>query len=89
MDIKASVPEMKNVLKQLHLILFALWQDITSFHDFALSLETLLDTLVRKSLVGSYPMNLKIMEKLYEIRDELENISFSREDFAKEDTPIS
>ncbi|GAI98962.1 unnamed protein product, partial [marine sediment metagenome] len=85
MDIKASVPEMKSVLKQIHLILFALWQDITSFHDFALSLETLLDTLVRKSLVGSYPMNLKIMEKLYEIRDELENISFSQEDFAKED----
>lgn len=85
MDIKASVPEMKNVLKELHLILFSLWQDITSFHDFALSLETFLDTLVRKSLVGSYPMNLKIMERLYEIRDELENISFSQEDFLKED----
>jgi len=85
MDIKTSIPEMQNVLKELHLLLFALWQDIKSLKDFALSLETFLDTLVRKSLIGSYPMNLKIMKRLYEIKDELENISFSQENFAKED----
>jgi len=85
MDIKTSIEEMQNVLKELHLLLFTLWQDITNFHDFALSLEKFLDTLVRKSLIGSYPLNLKITERLYEIRDELENISFSQEDFIKED----
>ncbi len=85
MDIKASIEEMKNILKELHLLLFTLWQDITNFHDFALSLERLLDTLVGKSLIGNYPLNLEITKRLYETRDELENISFSRENSTKED----
>ena len=85
MDIKTSIEQMQNVLKELHLLLFNLWQDITNFHDFALSLKKFLDTLVRKSLMGSYPLNLEITKRLYEIGDELKNISFSQETFIKED----
>jgi len=85
MDIKASIEDLQNILKELHLLLFTLWEDITNFHDFALSLGKFLDTLVRKSLIGNYPLNLKIAKRLYNIRDELENISFSRENFIKED----
>jgi len=85
MDIKASIEDLQNILKELHLLLFTLWEDITNFHDFALSLGKFLDTLVRKSLIGNYPLNLKIAKRLYNLIDELENISFSRENFIKED----
>ena len=85
MDIKARPEELKDVLKELHSLLFKLWESIENFSDFATSLGNLLDVLVRKSLIKTYGLNLKIAERIYSIKDEFLNASFSNEDFLKED----
>ena len=85
MDIEVSVDELQNILKELHLLLFTLWEEISNFRDFAESLGELLNTLLRKSFIANYPLNLKIAERMYSIRDELYNASFSQEDFSRED----
>ncbi|MEA3368949.1 MAG: PD-(D/E)XK nuclease family protein [Candidatus Ratteibacteria bacterium] len=85
MDIETSVDELEHILKEIHLLLFTLWEEISNFRNFAESLGKLLDILVRKSFMENYPLNLKIAERMYSIRDELYNASFSREDFSRED----
>lgn len=85
MDIEVCPEELQNVLKELHSLLFTSWEEVNNFGDFAISLGNLLDVLLRKSFIKSYGLNLKIAERIYSIQDELQNASFSKEDFTKED----
>lgn len=85
MDIEVRRGDLREVLIELHELLFKQWEDMSNFHDFAVSLGKLLDLLVRKSFMKDYGLNLKIAEKMYSIRDELLDATFSKEDFTKED----
>jgi hypothetical protein len=85
MDIEVRREDLRRVLKELHLLSFTRWEDISNFRDFASSLGKLLDVLVRNSFMEKYGLNLKIAQRMYSIIDELQNASFSEEEFAKED----
>ncbi len=85
MDIVSKPEELRNTLRELHHFLFSQWEKITNFHNFAISLGDLLELLLKKSFIKTYGLNLKIAERIYSIKEELENASFSREKFPKND----
>jgi hypothetical protein len=81
MNVRVGPEECAFVLRELHSLLFAGWQDITDLKEFAVRLELFLDLLADKSMVSAFPFNLKVMDKLYSIADELKSLSFSKERF--------
>ena len=85
MEINVGTFECEKVLKQLHKLLFVEWEGIEDFKGFAERLEILLDALVEKGMVWKFPFNLKVIEKLYSIKEELLSVSFSREKFEQEE----
>ena len=85
MEIEAGTEDLKRILKELHELLFTLWENISNFRDFASSLRTFLDTLVKKSFIANYPLNRKIADRLYSLTDELQNSPFSGENFEEEE----
>jgi hypothetical protein len=85
MEIEAGTEDLKRILKELHELLFTLWENISNFRDFASSLRTFLDALVKKSFIANYPLNRKIADRLYSLTDELQNSPFSGENFEKEE----
>ena len=85
MGIEVTIPALQEILAELHLLLFKLWEGDSDFSGFAASLEQLMDALVRKSFIASYPLNLKIAKRIYSLKDELRNAPFCREEFATGD----
>jgi len=79
-------------LKEIHNLLFCLWEKIKTFKDFSNALEIFLDALVDKSPLSeypqdgfAYPINLKIIEKLFLLKENFSNAIFSKEIFSSED----
>jgi hypothetical protein len=85
MDIEVGRDELKQAVKELHNFLFFSWETIGNFSEFVTSLEQFLELLVKKSFLGNYPLNLKMAEKIFSIKEELKNASFSKERFSKEE----
>lgn len=85
MGFKASHDEIRDAIEQLHNLLFECWENVDNFYDFSLSLERFLDVLMKKSLLSSYPLNLKMASEIFSVQEELNNVSFNREPFGKED----
>lgn len=83
MNIGVSTEECRALLKDLHALLFRGWEQLENFRQFAQCLEVLLEVLVDKSKVTHFPFNLKVIEKLHDIREELSNASFSEEPFSQ------
>ncbi len=85
MGIEAHPDELRDALKELHNLLFRIWETTSNFRDLAASVGKFLDALVKKSFMANYPLNRKIADRLYSLGDEFENAPFSGEDFEKED----
>ncbi len=85
MDIRTDWDALRKTVKELHQILFVCWEDISNFAEFSLNLEKFLDFLLRRSLLGNYPFNLKMAESIFSLIEELNNPSFREEPFPKED----
>ncbi len=85
MDFEASNDELKQAVAELHELLFLSWEGVACFHDFSLSLNRFLQVLLEKSFLKKYPLNLKIVEKMFSIQEEFNNAPFTREPFLKED----
>ncbi|MFH1442086.1 MAG: PD-(D/E)XK nuclease family protein [Candidatus Omnitrophota bacterium] len=85
MGLEVTLEELKNVTAVLHDILFKAFEGIGSFYEFALSLEKILDILIKKSFLRNYPLNLKMAERIFQIKEELISASFNKEPFDKED----
>ena len=85
MNLEVSRENLKGAVQELHNILFVAWEKLTNFYEFSLSIENLLSVLVKKSFLSSYPLNLKMAERLFSIKEELMNSSFNNEPFSKED----
>ena len=66
-------------------LLFYSWEKIKSFRDFSKTLETFLDALIDKSPLSAHPINLKIIEKLFILKEDMSNAIFANEVFPKED----
>ncbi len=85
MRINVSADDCGIVLRQLHKLFFEDWENISNFSMFSEKLRVLLNTLVDKSVIWKFPFNLKVIEKLYSIVEELESLSFYRESFKQEE----
>lgn len=85
MDMEVSRDELKESVLFLHNILFEIWEDTGNFYGFSLSLERFLNVLIEKSFLENYPLNLKMAEKVFSIKDELNNAAFNKEPFSKEE----
>ena len=85
MDISISYIELKNILKELHQLFFCSWEAPGNFRDFTLSLDNVIGILLNKGSLGSYPLNLKILERIFSIKEELERSEFGLEVFKRED----
>ncbi len=86
-------------LKEIHNLLFCLWEKIKSFKDFSRALGIFLDAMVNKSPLSeypqdgfaypqdgfAYPINLKIIEKLFRLKEDFSNAIFADEVFSSED----
>lgn len=83
--IQVNKGRLKELLKQLHRIFFSSWENISSFAEFISSLKELSDILMSKGFLDRYPLNLKIMERLYAFQDELTRAEFLYERFSPED----
>ena len=81
MDIEADIDMLKAVLGEIHALLFDAWEGVSTFLDFSDCLGKLLNVLVEKSMVMCFPLNLKVIEKLYLIKEELQEVSFAKEQF--------
>ncbi|MBI4708074.1 MAG: PD-(D/E)XK nuclease family protein [Candidatus Omnitrophica bacterium] len=85
MEIEVTFDELKSTVEKLHGLLFGLWENLGNFYEFSLSLEEFMKCLVEKSHLAAYPLNLKMAEKIFEIKEELFNSGFNREPFSKEE----
>ncbi|MBU1869358.1 MAG: PD-(D/E)XK nuclease family protein, partial [Candidatus Omnitrophica bacterium] len=85
MGIEAGYDELKKIVKELHQLLFLPWEGLANFREFALCLEASLKTLSEKSYLKEYPLNLKIMQRLFDLKDEFKDCAFSEENFSKEE----
>lgn len=85
MDIEVSYDELRDAVRQLHSFLFLIWENIGNFCDFSLALGSFLETLLNKSFLASYPLNLKMAQEIFSIREELGNGSFNNEPFTREE----
>lgn len=85
MEIEVSFKELEDVLKEIHVFSFTIWDGINSFLEFAESIEKLIDKLLENSFMKNHPVNLKITQRIFSITDELKNVKFSKEKFPKEE----
>ncbi|MDD5044500.1 MAG: PD-(D/E)XK nuclease family protein [Candidatus Omnitrophica bacterium] len=85
MEIKVKRGDLKETVKTLHALLFSSWVGLDSFKGFALALDSFCAYLVKNSYLAGYPMNLKALEKVLSIKDEVGLADFSKEKFSRED----
>ncbi|MBM3249321.1 MAG: hypothetical protein FJZ09_00535 [Candidatus Omnitrophica bacterium] len=84
-EAKSSVRDLKNILKQVHEVSFGIWENVTTFAKLVEALQEFASVMLEKSFVSSHPLNLKVLERLYEIIDELKDAEFKELEFPKED----
>ena len=65
--------------------MFEGWEGISGFPDFIRQLDSLINILLDKGRLENYPVNLKIVEAIFKLKDEIEASSFFKEPFPKED----
>ncbi|MBI5150024.1 MAG: PD-(D/E)XK nuclease family protein [Candidatus Omnitrophica bacterium] len=85
LGIKTSRKELQRALEQIHKFLFGDWERLNNFQEFTVCLGGFLDTLLEKSFMKKYPLNLNIAQRMYEVRDELATASFREENFGQEE----
>lgn len=83
MEIELDPGELPGVLRELHDVAFGIWEGIGSVGDLSHALERFVDTLVNKSHLERYFVNLKVAERILALADELRNATFSAEPFAQ------
>ncbi|MBF0384481.1 MAG: PD-(D/E)XK nuclease family protein [Candidatus Omnitrophica bacterium] len=82
---KAEAALLKNTLKTVHQTVFSGWEKVRSFADFAAQLEVSLRLFTQKGLIKQYPLNVNTAERLWEIKEGFEALSFASEDFPLEE----
>jgi hypothetical protein len=85
MDIAVSEDEVRTMAAELHRLLFTSWEPVGTFRAFAGVMAGLLDVLVRQSFLTAYPMNVTVIDRLFDLLDEMENAAFAAEPFPRED----
>ena len=81
MGIKIETKKCKEVLQKIHDLFFRAWEEIDTFLDFGVNLGNLLKELSEKSMVQKFAFNLKVIEKIQFIEEQMHNLSFNKEKF--------
>jgi RecB family exonuclease len=81
MGISINLEKLKEVIRLLHQLLFCSFEELSNFSDFIKRIEELLDVLIQKSMITSFPFNLKVIEKIYSIIEKFKSSSFLEEEF--------
>lgn len=81
MDVPVDFNDCKMLLVELNKIFFKDWEEVTDFDQFSDIFSELLKVLAEKSNLKRFPFNLKVIEKLYKIGQELKGLFFSKEKF--------
>lgn len=84
-DPEAGIEDLRSCLKGLHGILFKKWEDVNSLSGFASVLYEFTDIMSKSSILGCYPLNYSVAQKLFDCADMLNNCSFAGERFEKEE----
>jgi len=84
MDVTANIDILKGILREIHQFLFRNWENIAGFKDFSIALGKLNHMLIHKSILTNFPFNVKVMERISALPDELANLSFSHQHLEKE-----
>jgi hypothetical protein len=85
MDKAAKEEELRAAVEALHELLFFSWEHIATFADLCAVLERFLGALLEKSFIASYPLNIRAVERLFAIIDELRQSSFAAERFGRDE----
>jgi len=85
MGTEVSRADLKAVLKDIHFCVFSRWENITTFASFSAALEEFLLTFLQKSPLDRYPLNLKIADRIMDLKEELAAVAFGGEEFPPED----
>ncbi len=85
MDPDTPAPAIDEIIKKLHRLLFISWENIANFRVFAVNLEVFMNEFIANSLLDKYPFNIKIAGSILSVKDELENVSFSTENFKQDE----
>jgi len=82
MLINVNTDQVKSVLNALHKYAFGIWEKIECLGSFAQSIDEFIEMLFSKSLIASYPLNLKMSEKILSLSSQLRNKAISKESFS-------
>lgn len=85
MGVAVSLGELKDVLFSLNHLAFSSWEHVGSFADFGSALDHFLRNMVQKSPLRNYPLNLKIVDKVIALQEEIQSVSFQHEHFPQEE----
>ncbi|MFA5373842.1 MAG: hypothetical protein WC354_06650 [Candidatus Omnitrophota bacterium] len=85
MGLEINASRLKKDICRLHHLLFYSWQGLGDFRGFADCLESLLNALIKDSLLPNYPVNLLVTRRMLEICRELGKADFSAEQFSAGD----
>ncbi len=81
MGLSVTRDDLEKVLSRLHQYAFCSWEDISTLGGFAKNMEGVLEVLVAKSDVSKYPLNTKIIQKIFNLCDEFKNKNLKNEKF--------
>ncbi len=76
---------LKKALNELHRVFFESWEGVSDLSSFARAMEGLLDCLLGRGSLDKYPLNLKLMERLFGICEELRQAACGGESFPREE----
>jgi len=76
---------LRSALSGLHRVFFEAWEDVGDLDAFARALEDLLECLLARGALDKYPLNLKLMERLFDVCEELRHAACGREPFPREE----
>lgn len=82
---QVSFEELREGLRILHDILFKNWEKAENFFDFSLSLQRLILLFLERAPFGSYPLNLKMAERIFALTEEFKEAMFKEEPFSQKD----
>jgi len=85
MKVKFDNEQLTLAVKKLHTLLFRQWENISDYYSFCLKLEGFLDVLVDKSTMANYPLNLRVLERILMIKEELANAVFNKIEFSQQE----
>lgn len=85
MDLGICSDDLRDLLGHLHAVLLSEWEAASTLSGFARALERILQSLLEKSFIDNYPLNLKIIGRVMSIRDEFANATFAGEAFKQDE----